>query len=140
MANAERGEVSLTLDGKVYTLALSLNAMVALEELFSTPEKLMTFEEVSALADKGSIKHVRALIWSVFQDYHPEVTLTGVSKLVTAAGGLGVLTVKLAELAKASTPDPKDLKKLGVKANPPGARAARSGTGEGSTSRPVAQA
>lgn len=140
MANPERGEVSITINGTVYTLSLSLNAMVALEEMFSTPEKPLTFQQISEIADKGSIRHVRAMIWSCFQDYHPDLSLPDVGKLVSQGGGLDVFTLKLAELAAAVAPDPKDLKKLGVKANPPGARAARAGTGGASTSRPAGQA
>lgn len=144
MANAKRqnGEVSVEIDGKTYVLAMTIDSMVALEELFSTPAKSMTFQDVIDRSDKGSITHLRGLLWSVLQTHHPDVGIKDVSVLVQNAGGLGAITVKLMELAKATQADPKDLEALGVKpdANPPQAQddGKTSGTGEGSTSSLVA--
>lgn len=118
MANRERGEASIDIDGKPYTMVLSLNAMAAVEELFSEPGKEVTFEQVSNRADAGSIRHVRGLIWGVLQDHHPELTVENVGLLVQRAGGLGVFTLKLAELAASAAPDERDLKRLGVKKKP----------------------
>lgn len=139
MANRERGEVSIEIDGTVYTMCLSMNAMVALEELFSTAEHEVAFEEISTKADEGKVKYQRALLWAVLQDHHPEIKLTDVSRLVQAAGGFGAFTVKLIELAKLAAPDERDLARLGVKKNPPPAQGA-AGRGGRSTSKGAAQA
>lgn len=141
MANRERGEVSIEIAGKTYTLAMTLNAMVALEDMFSTAEKAVTFDEIAGLADRGSVKHLRACFWAVLQEHHSDIQLTDVSGLVADAGGIGAFSVKLQELAKVSAPDARDLNRLGVKpGNPPQAQAAKGGTGGRSSSRPVAQA
>lgn len=144
MANRNNGEVSITIDGKVYTMVMTINAMVALEDLFSTPQKSMTFQEVSELAEQGSMKHLRALLWAVLQDHHPEIEIGQVSDLVKKAGGLGVFTVKLLEMLKATQADPKDLEALGIKpdANPLQAQVARvtRGSGGRSTSAHAAKA
>lgn len=127
MANRQNGEVSITIDGKVYTMAMTIDAMVALEEMFSTPQKDMTFQEVSDLCERGSMKHLRAMLWATLQGHHPEFEIKDVSGLVQAAGGLGVFTIKLMEMAKATQPDQKDLAALGIRAdaNPPQAQAAK---------------
>lgn len=144
MANRQNGEVSITIDGKVYTMAMTIDAMVALEEMFTTPQKAMTFQEVSDLCEAGSMKHLRALLWAVFQAHHPDIEIKDVSRLVQAAGGLGEFTVKLMQLVKATQPDPKDLAALGIKAdaNPPQAQARKATRGNGarSISAPVGKA
>lgn len=144
MANRQNGEVSIEIDGKTYTLALTIDAMVALEDAFSTPTKPMTFQEVIDRSDAGSIKHLRGLLWAVLQAHHPAITIKDVSPLVQKAGGLGAITLKLMELAKSTQVDPKDLEALGIKsgANPPQAQDddKTSGTGGNSTSAPVVSA
>lgn len=141
-ANRERGEVALEVSGRTYVMALTVDAMCALEAMFSTPAKFMTFQEITDLAERGSMTHIRGVVWAVMLEHQPEFKLSDVSKLVRSAGGLTPLTVKLAELVAAAQPDQRDLDALGVKqpnANPPQAQAARRGTGAGSTSKPAAQ-
>jgi len=144
MANRQNGEVSIEIDGKTYTLAMTIDSMVALEDLFSTGDTTVTFQDVIDRSDRGSMKHLRGLLWSVLQEHHPEVAITDVSRLVQKAGGLGAITVKLMELAKGTQADPKDLEALGVKPekNPPPAQdgGKTSGTGADSTSEPVKSA
>lgn len=139
MANRERGEVSLQIGERTYTLALTIDAMVSLEEMFSTPEKAMTFTEIMALADKGSMKHLRGLIWAVLQAHHPEIEVSQVSALVAESGGIPGMYAKLQQLSGAAAPDARDLNELGVKPpNPPRAQVGRkAGTGGRLTSRPV---
>lgn len=137
MANAGKGEVSLQINETTYTLVLTLDAMVALEEMFGTPEKPVFFPEIAALAEKGSTKHARALFWALFQEHHADVQLTQVSKLVQAAGGIVALGETLTKVMASTEPDKKDLDTLGVKKNPQSAQAAKArtnGTGERSTS------
>lgn len=144
MANRQNGEVSITIDGTVYTMAMTIDAMVALEEMFSTPQKTVTFQDVSDMCERGSMTHLRGMLWAVLQGHHPEVQIKDVSRLVQAAGGLGVFTVKLMQMAKATQPDQQDLAALGIKAdaNPRQAQAAKATRGSGgrSTSAPAGKA
>lgn len=136
MANRELGELSMDIGGDTYTMSLTIDAMVALEELFSTPDKPMFFGEIAALAERGSMKHIRGMIWAVFQEHHPDLRLKDIGKLVAKGGGLLRFNQQLAALAEVSKPDPKDLSSLGVR-NPPAAQAERKasrGTGARSTS------
>jgi len=143
MANRHKGEVSIEVDGRDYTMALTIDAMVALEDMFSTPQKSVTFQEVLLMGDRGSVKALRALIWASLQLHHPEIQIKDISGLVQAGGGLDVFAEKFVTLAKATFADPKDLEALGVKAtaNPPQAQAATPtrGTGGRSTSARAAK-
>lgn len=135
MANRD-GEVLLEIKGKTYTLALTFDAMAAVEELFSTPSVVVTFGQVASAVDRGSVRHMRGLLWSVLQKHHPDVRIKDVGALIEAAGGLDALNQKFGELAAAAQADPKDLQELG--ANPhkaQGGKAKASGTGARSTSK-----
>jgi hypothetical protein len=142
MANREKGHISIDIGGRAYCMALTLDAMVALEELFSTPDKPVTFQEVMERSDAGSMTHTRALIWATLQANDPQPSLSEISGLVEEAGGFGTFTVALLKVAKAVVPDPKDLDALGIRApNPPAAqvgRRSKAGTGVNSTSTPGA--
>ena len=144
MGNRHKGEVSIEIDGEVYTMALTVDAMVALEDQFSTTQKFVTFQEVLAQADRGSVKAIRALLWAALQLHHPGIEMKDISPLVHAAGGLNVMTEKFTKLARESFADPNDLEALGVKAgaNPPQAQADKTnrGTGARSSSRPAVSA
>lgn len=143
MANREKGQVSIDIDGTLYVMALTLDAMVALEEMFSKPNAPVTFQQVVDRSDAGSMTHTRGLIWAALQVNEPAPTIGQVSALVERAGGLGAFAVALVKVAKAITPDAKDLEALGVKANPPKAQSGRrtaGGIGAASTSTPVASA
>lgn len=141
MANKEKGEVSIVAGGATYRLAITLDAMVALEEMFSTPTAPVTFQQVVDRSDAGSMKHTRALVWAALQVNEPPPDIGDVSRIVEAAGGLGAFTTALLKLAKAIMPDPKDLEALGIKPNPRTAQAGKkTGTGATSISTPVASA
>lgn len=143
MANIHRGEIALEADGKVYTLAVSSNALVELEGLFSTSERRVTWQEVCRHAARNSHTHIRGILWAMLRKHHSEMTLGHAGDLIDQIG-LDALDAKLAEIIRQTVPDPADLKKLGIApANPPKARARRTtkaGTGMASTARVAASA
>lgn len=137
MGNMQDGKLSMDIGGETYTMSLTIDAMVRLEEMFAP----LLFAEISEKAERGSMTHIRAFIWAVFVDNHPEITINNVGKLIANGGGLERFTNKLAELAGISKPDPRDLQTLGAKPNPPAAQAATPrGTGARSTTKRAAQA
>jgi hypothetical protein len=127
MANAEKGEVSLVIGDDTYTLALTIDSMVALEEAFSTPTKAVTFQDVMAAADRGSITHLRAFLWAALIEHHPSMTIKDISPLVQKAGGVAAITMKLMELAKRSAADADDLAVLGVDPKKAGGKKGKGG-------------
>lgn len=141
MANREKGEVSLSVGGKPYTLVLTTNAMVQLEDLFSTADKELTFQQVLEKVSAGSVRHIRGFVWAALQEHHPAMTVKDAGEFITEAGGLIAFSAQLQALTESTTPDQQDLDDLGVSPNPPKARAMRKsrGTGGRSTSPHAAQ-
>src|SRR5688572_27329821 len=86
MANRERGEVSLEIDGKVYTMKLDLEALCTLEDHFSTPAKEVAFPELLDRASKGSARVIRGIVWAALQRHHKGITLEQTSDLIQASG------------------------------------------------------
>jgi hypothetical protein len=136
MANREKGEIRMVVDGKEYTLVLNTGVMATLEDHFSTPQKDVTWDEIWGRVLRGSVKTVRALIWAMLQPHHPTLTIAAVSILIDQAGGFEGLTDILKQAGQSSAPDPADVKELGVPKGPRAAQGTRSrrGTGGASTS------
>lgn len=150
MANKNKGEVSLKAGDKTYNLALTLNAMCELEEMFSKDGVEMTFEQIATKAETNQ-RYLRAFLWAVLQRDHPEIVLKreaadraskDVSDVIEEAGGLVVMAEVLKELERANNPDKRDIAALGQEGraaagNP---RKAGRGTSVTSTSTPGALA
>lgn len=111
MSNAPRGTVTLEVGGKVYTLRLTINAICELEDALSTPNKPVTFKEITEAAEKGSLRHVRAVFWAALLERHPEMTLKDAGALISEVGLTG-LSGHLSELGASLSPDPRDLAEL----------------------------
>jgi hypothetical protein len=110
MANSEKGEVALEVDGATYTLVMDINALVEFEGLFSTPDKHTPFQELAEKAGRGSLTHMRALIWAALRSHHGEMTLKDAGNLIMRAGGVAGMDRKFAELAQTMRPDAEDVK------------------------------
>lgn len=135
MANRERGELALRIGDVEYTLVLNTGAMARLEEHFSTPTKETTWDEVWARVLKGSVRTVRALLWAMLQTHHPSVTIEQAGVLIDQAGGFEGLIDILDKAGYQATPDPRDVKELGVaKSRPRTAQKSRLRRGTGAAS------
>lgn len=130
MVNRQKGQISMVVEGKTYTLVLNTSVMAKLEDHFSTPDNEVTWDVIWTRVLRGSVRTVRALIWAMLLPHHPTMTLEGTGDLIDRAGGFEGLTGILAEAAKTSKPDPEDVKELGVGPQ----RAGRRGRGGASTS------
>lgn len=124
MANAIRGEVSVTANGKAYTLRPGINAICALEELTGKG-----FVEIARSAEQGRLSAMRALCWAYLQECHGEEiqTLDDAGRWIDDIG-LDELIVKLGEVNELNA-SPK-------RGRP---RKAQPQTGEPSTLRAVGQ-
>lgn len=108
MVNRERGEVSLTVGERTYTLVLNTNAMAAIEDHLSTPLREVTWESFWERIAKGSVRAIRVLLWGMARKYHPELTVEAIGELVDSVGGLEGLTRVLHAAQGATTPDADD--------------------------------
>lgn len=144
MANRDKGEVEIAINGQAYTLVLDIDAMIDIEERLSTPDREVTFQEVMVKADAGSVRYTRAFFWALLRRYHRAVTLEQAGHLLMEAGGIQAVMRTLAPALTAATPDPKDLDILGVKPEKKGrprkAQHGADGIGAISTASPVALA
>jgi hypothetical protein len=130
MANRQRGEVTLTLDGHDYILRLTVEATAQLEDACSTPDKEMFFPDIYARVLKGSAKHTRLFVWALLREHHPKMTVGDAGALIDAAGGMVGFAGQVAAVMKTTEPDPEDAPR------PPVAQAVtHAGTGARSTSR-----
>ena len=111
MSATTKGTVTLEVGGKAYTLCLTLNALCELEDLLSTPKEQVTFQQVTAMAEKGSLRHIRAVIWAALRDHHPEMSLRDAGQLIQDIG-MGAMTAHLTDLAASMAPDEEDAKEL----------------------------
>lgn len=138
MANREKGEIRLEVGDRTYRLVLNTNAMAIAEGAISTPTHDVFWDELWAKATKGSVRHLRALLFGMLQKFHPEVTLAGVGRLIDELGGLVGLAQVLSEAMAAASPEPSDLQTVRGSAAPADPPTARAGTGASSTRPPAA--
>lgn len=145
MANREKGEGALVVDGKTYTLVLNTFAWAqtqdALTRISINPD-VQPLEEIELKIVQQSALHMIALLWAMLQTHHSEQF-----RRVQDAGALidcGGMAVSIAMLKAMglSAPDPADVKEIeeGRKKNPQTAQAMPAGTGDGSISTPAASA
>jgi hypothetical protein len=119
MANSQRGEFELKLDGKSYTLKLGTAALVEFQELFAPPSggSPPSLVELQHEIKKGRVKYVRALLWAGFRKYHPEITIDDCNDIMDGAEPDEVLTL-LGKLGMTTQPAKEDLADLGVNGRP----------------------
>lgn len=122
MANRERGEVSLTVGDRTYTLRPTLTAYCELEDLMD-----MTHIDVLRAANKGSAKALRALVWSYLQAEHADVVKEPeeAGRIIDEAGQEHV-EEQIRKMMQANEP-PKDDEKDGKPQRPTRKRGGRSG-------------
>lgn len=146
MANAQKGEVEITLGGKTLTLKIGTAGMSACQEALSVNGVVPSLPDIFREVYGGHrVAYVVAFLWGALRKYHPEYTRESVADLLDELSEAESKTL-LAGLGASLTPDPKDVAALtppdgkrGKKANPQKAQAT-SGTGDGSISRPDAVA
>ena len=138
MANREKGESTVEIGGRTYTLVIGMEEICALEEMVSRGGRDFTIVEILGLVQRGSLRFVRALLWASLQRHHPKVTLADATTMVQQMGGLMQAMGKLGDLFASMQPDPKDVPAEDKGKRPQKARA--HGTGGRSTPKLVASA
>ena len=131
MANRERGEHALVINGRPLTASPNVNAIVQLEERFG-----LTFGEILDRIRARSVTHMRALVWAAIVQHHPDFPIEEVGTL-----NLGELSECARALIIETAPDPKDAADLKLTpADPQTTQGETVGTGGASTSRLAASA
>lgn len=138
MANPEKGEFDVVVNGKTYTLTLKTAALMALQKHFGVIDLDPIFHKVM----EGSIEHSVAFLWACLRKYHGEITFDECVNWVDDASGINTLMAQFGDLADSAHPDPADLAELPKPEKTPRPRKARvtRGTGGNGISRLAASA
>jgi len=137
MANANKGELDVTIGGQHYRMVLTTNSMCEVEELlgrgwFDIAEEVNRWvvrrgsEAATINLPKVKISLVRALLWGCLRVYHEKLSLVDVGALMQQIAGDGqtsAVTLILETISR-SMPSAE-----GDEENPPKPGQTASGTG-----------
>lgn len=119
MANPERGETSVEIAGKKYTLAMTFNAGVQLQTLMSKGQpEAVPMDLILQRAMKGDLLCLRGLFWSLLLEHHPQLTPEDAGRLIDDVGGIANINALVDQAVTTSGPDPRDVEALKDGANP----------------------
>jgi hypothetical protein len=137
LANAEKGELSMTVDGKRYILTLVTRSMVELEDVTGGRTFLQCWEGIQT---RKSLKDICCVLWTALRARHKEIAteapdaITQIADFIDRAGGLEPITEQLTALLRLHT-QPKELQDGGgMTARPPDAAASSISPGDVSVS------
>lgn len=102
MANRERGQVSIDIDGKAYKLVYSTNALCELEDALNRNVNSITAEVQDP--SKVRLKTLRAMFWAGLTEHHPDIDLKAAGNLMTIGGASAVMT-KVGEAFRLAFPE-----------------------------------
>lgn len=103
-ANAQKGEASIRVGQRDYTLAFNINAMCEVEYILN----LSTDQILRALASSPPLNVVRALLWGGLRQHHADVDLIGAGNLIEEMGGPGLALDGIGKALVSAFPDAKD--------------------------------
>ena len=145
MANPERSEVAVTIDGTDYLLKFSTNAICRVGS-GPTGERAIPFMKRFADQDVG-MADVRVIVWAGLLDHQPDTTLEAAGAVIDAARHEGVSLVEpvmeafglaLAEMTGGNPPRPARSRRrttttttAGRRSSPRRSRPASTPTGSG---------
>ena len=88
MANAQRGEASITVGGKEYTLRPTFDSLCELENLINRP-----FADILNSVTEGRLSGLRSVAWCLLHDRHGDeiISLKDASSWIEEAGGADVV-------------------------------------------------
>ena len=112
MANAQRGEVALTVGDRDYILRLGTNALCNLED-----ELGGSVVEIFSGLEKGgvSIKLLRSILYWGLVDQHPDLSRADVGNLIDDVGGVEAVGALITKAVSAGMAKGKGGKPAGKK-------------------------
>ena len=126
-ANPERGEVDVVIGGVTYTLVMTFNGWIDVQNLLAVDGVKPTVGQILQLVQHQDMEAFRAVFWGMFRRHHPGVSLEAAGDLMSDVGGMSGLDALLAAVSAASSPDARDVKAVAVATGRPprAAKAAR---------------
>ena len=142
MANREKGEEAVVIDGKNYVLVMDMQAWAAAQDALSKGLDVPDPEYILKRLNAGHMLSILAVFFGSLQKHHPEIdTKERAAALFAKSDGSAAKAI--IQAIKSQAPDEADLRELGTTANPPKAQAEASvprGVGVKHTSRRAASA
>lgn len=132
-ANPEKGEVDVVIGGVRYTLVMTFNGLIDVQNALAVNGVKPKVDRVMDLVAAQDLEAFRAVFWGTLRRHHPDISLQAAGELMSDAGGLPALDAMLAEVSRGSSPDPRDVKAVEVATGRPSkaAKAARKTTTRG---------
>jgi len=130
----------MTLGGKTYEFLWGTRAIREMQEFLSTPDKLVSLDEILAQIRAKRLHYMCAFVWAGLLKHNPEIKFTDVDEIMDSATEAELEALRR-EFFGGLTPSQADLHELGTgrKKNPRKARA-KASTGVNSISTPEALA
>lgn len=99
MANAAKGEVTITAGGETYRLAFTTNAMCEVED--ATGKSINAVLAEMSNPERVGIRELRLLLWASLTEHHPDITIRDAGRICDeiGAGGVGDLIGRAVEQA-----------------------------------------
>lgn len=140
MANREKGEVSVDIGGKTYTLLVNMHAWALAQDALTKGDAVPGLDMLSKRLSSGHMLSIIAVFWAALQQYHADEVLTIRHATTLLEKSEGKAAEALVKAVNQSGADKADLRELGVEGNPTKARSEKraNGVGETSTSTPAA--
>jgi hypothetical protein len=119
LANADKGETAVTIDGTPYVLASTFNSLIALQQLFKDVDgTLPSVDSILQRAQRGDLSAVRGVFWSTLLRHHPQMTVEQAGELIDAAGGPRALNALVDAVHQTSAADGRDVEAVQQRARP----------------------
>lgn len=140
MANREKGEESVEIDGKRYTLRIDMHAWALAQDVLTKGDAVPDMALLSKRMTSGHMLSILAVFWAALQRYHAKDApdLREATALFEKSGGPAAEALVKAVSRSSAAED--DLRELSVSENPPqaqGDKKEKHGAGDKSTSRPA---
>lgn len=109
MTYLRRPSALLHAGGTVYSLDFTINAMCALEDLLDQPAPVILGELAAGVTDPARMRMttLRALLWSMLRDSHPEIDIEGAGRIASDAGTKDTMAAIMQAVAVAFPPPEK---------------------------------
>jgi len=133
MTNPVKGEVEFKVEGVTYTLVMTFNGLIDVQNALAVNGVKPKIERVMQLVAEQDMEAFRAVFWGTLRRHHPGISLEAAGDLTSDAGGLPALDAMLAAVSRGSAPDPRDVQAVEVAMGRPSraAKAARKTTTRG---------
>jgi hypothetical protein len=123
----DQDEFRQTLGGRSLTFKLGLDALIELQEHLAVNGTVPTLDQIDRDYRNGRLKVFRGIVWAALREYHGDLSVKDVSRLIVEADKTE-LEALVGRLMATTRPDPEDVAALASN-RPPTGQAKANGSG-----------